>query len=168
MTTQHRQDGWPPPVITPPRGIREQLWVVAIVAPLAITLILPGGWYVLIAATMSTALVQPWPRHLALAGVLVAVLAISATLIAGDASATSQQVVANLLRTNQHPSLTSIVATVALDMAVAQLAIASILGYDTRRVRRGVVLDSVWERQKRRRIQVLRSEARNHPPPVVA
>ena len=167
MNTQHSQDRWPLPVITPPRGIREQLWVVAIVAPLAITLLLPGGWYVLVAATMSTALVQPWPRHLAASAVLVAVLAGLALLIAGDRLATGEQLLANLLRSNEHPSLSSIVATIALDMVAAMITISSILGYDTRRVRCGVVLESVWDRQKLRRTQVLRSEARNNPPPLV-
>ncbi len=167
-TRQRDEDAWPWPVVAAPRGFREIGWTLTVLVVPLLAMWVPGGWYALLSASMTAYLVRPFPRTLTLSAAMILAVSVATPFALG---ATSQPwaVMAQMLtrHTDQTEPPSVLVLRIGLTLAIATLTVAVVLGYDTRRVARGVVSDSVWNRQHLRRTQLLRGEARDNPPPLV-
>lgn len=134
----------------------------------ALALWVPGGCYALLSATLAAYVIRPYPRALGFSAMMIFAISVATSLAFGSVS----EIPVMLVRifAHQQPAAETSLGTAlhaSLTLALATLAVAVVLGYDTRRAARGVVSDGVWERQHLRRTQLLRDEARSNPPPLV-
>lgn len=160
---------WPKPVMVPPRGIRERLWLTAIVGAPVLSLALQGGWYFLAAAAVITTALRPRPRTLIAWATAILTAWTCAMILAQGPRNTANRawdVLSHNLPTE--PSSSALLDAAALGLAAGLTTVATLTAYDTRRVTRGVVDERVWERQHQRRVAILRREARAHPPGIAA
>jgi hypothetical protein len=167
----HRDEvRWPLLPLAAPRGGRELLWHGGALFAVVLALVLPGGWVVFGMVVVITWLIKPRPVELvrvalmyALTGAFVAAI-FTTPSIALDA-------VAHILvwrRISQIGLPLEVALGCCLELSVSLLAMATLVGFDRRRVNRTTVDLRVWQRQQTRRRQLLRQWHRTTDLPEVA
>ena len=147
---------WPPPVLAAPRGVREIAWHLCTVAAVTGAVRVQGGWIALPWVAVVSWILSPTPRQLARVSATYLVLGLAIAWGFGTRKVTDH-LLASLLWTD--PVAVTIVDGIIhflLLIAVSTAVVASLLGYDRRRVNRRVVDHRVWERQALRRRQLMR------------
>jgi len=158
---------WPPPVLAAPRGIREIIWHLGIVSVLTFVLAVKGGWFVLPWVGIVCWILNPTPRQLAKVAATYLTLGLALAWLLSPRSI-SEHLTAVLLWTDPvGATILDGLIHLLLLLAVGTAAVAVLLSYDRRRVNRRVVDHRVWDRQVRRRRQLMRRWAWGHPLPEV-
>ena len=128
---------WPKPVLVPPRGLREALWVAALAISGAGALALPGAWYFTTTAVIVAATLKPRPRALLFSGAAVATAWTCAALATTGAQGAAQRgwrVLSHSLPAQ--PDLSAVADVAAFGLTSGLIAVATFTAYDTRWVRR--------------------------------
>ena len=158
---------WPPPVLAAPRGVREITWHLGTVAALTLVLAVKGGWFVLPWVGIICWILNPTPRQLAKVAATYLALVLALAWLFSPRSV-SEHLTAALLWTDPVGAtiLDGLIHFLLL-LAVGSAAVVILLSYDRRRVNRRVVDHRVWDRQVRRRRQLMRRWARGRQLPEV-
>lgn len=154
--TSTEESRWPAPVLSAPRGIREITWHLGVVAAVTLVLALKGGWFVLPWVGIVCWILNPTPRQLIKVAAIYFTLGLTLAWLLSPRSITEHLTGALLW--------TDLVAATILDglvhffvvLAIGAATVAVLLSYDRRRVNRRVVDHRVWDRQVRRRRQLMR------------
>lgn len=155
----HRDEArWPFLPLAAPRGARELLWHVGALLAVATPFVPPAGFLVFGGAIALTWLFKLQPRELVryageflLTGFVISVI-----------FATSSDFLPAIVhtftwsRSAQVGMPLAVVLGYFIELSVAMLAIAVLVGFDRRRVNRATVDLRVWQRQQTRRRQLLR------------
>ena len=158
---------WPPPVLAAPRGLREITWHLSIVAALTFVLALKGGWFILPWAAIVCWILSPTPRQLAKVAATYLTLAFALAWLLSPRSISDHLTSALLWTDPIGATILDGVVHLLLLLAVGTAAVTVLLSYDRRRVNRRIVDHRVWERQVRRRRQLMRRWARGRQLPEV-
>jgi len=164
---QRREDSWPRPILTNPRTARELLWHATLLTGPA-TLLLPGGWYLLLCVSLTTRLLRPRPGQVAT--VAAAYLLAGATyLTLRDGPGSYQQHLLTFLnhRVPDGVTLLQFTGWMLLLLPFPLLTYALYQAYDRRAVVRGTVDERLWTRQQQRRRQLAFAAHVSDPPPLV-
>ena len=147
---------WPSLVIAAPRGLREITWHLGLVAVSIGALAVKGGWLVLPWVAIICWILGPTPRQLGKVSATYLGVALALVWRLSPRSL-SDHFIASLQGTaSLQPSALDLVVHFLFLLAVSTAAIAVMLGYDRRSVNRRIVDQRVWERQVRRRRQLMR------------
>jgi len=147
---------WPTPVLAAPRGVREITWHLTIVAVLTLVLALKGGWLILPWVGVVAWIVRPTPRQLAKVSAAYLVVALLLAWWLSPLAPASH--IAGAIWWIDHPgtSILDGLIHILIVMAAATAATGVLISFDRRRVNRRVVDHRVWDRQVRRRRQLMR------------
>ena len=166
---------WPGHPLAVPRGLREPLWLTALVVSLTLIVAIPAvrilALLVAIALLASRYLfdwfVPPW---LLLRGSMPFIGG-SALHLTGSLTGEELRTLAWVLVTDEPSSFTveagtsAMVAVFFLLYGIAVASVSTFVAFDLRSVSREVVDARVWARQQARRRQVMAAHHRRNPPP---
>jgi hypothetical protein len=167
----HRDEArWPLLPLAAPRGARELFWHVGVLLAFVLPLLLLDGWLVFGVVVSVNWYIKLRPVELvrvalmyALTGAFVAVM-FTTPSVALDA-------VAHIFiwrRISQIGLPLEVALGCCLELSVSLLAVATLVGFDRRRVNRATVDLRVWQRQQTRRRQLLRQWHRSADLPELA
>ncbi len=175
----HPDERWPGFPLAIPRGPREQFWHVGVALCVLLVLVLPQLHVLAPAWVLGLVLARyalGWLPPAWLLQRLTLLLATSAgVFLTGrlGLDATRELLIA-LVRDNT-PAILELftdraeqASLVLLLHALAGFAVATLVRFDLRAVRRDIVDERVWARQQTRRRQAMAAHHRRQPPPEVA
>ena len=147
---------WPALVLAAPRGFREIAWHLGIVAALTAALALKGSWLVLPWVAIVCWVLSPTPRLLARVSATYLVIGLVVAWRLSPRGLVDHLNAACLWAEPFKATNLDIFIHFLLLLAMGAAVVALLLGYDRRRVNRRIVDHRVWERQVRRRRQLMR------------
>ncbi len=172
----HPDERWPGFPLAIPRGPREQFWHVGVALCVLLVVALPqlhvlAPVWVLGLVLAHYALGWSPPAWLLQRLTLLLATSMSVFLTGRLGLDASRELLVALVRDNTPailellPNRTEQAALMLLLHAIAGLAVATLVRFDLRAVRRDVVDERVWTRQQTRRRQVMAAHHRRQPPP---
>jgi hypothetical protein len=157
------ENRWPLPVVVRPRGLREILWTIALVATVIFALEIAGGAYSLCAVAFTTFLIRPTRRaQLKMMTIYFLMGLIWCQFSGGFLEYPKQVLDAIRWFSGSDQSIKGLLVRICVVMPFAQLALITILFYDRRWVDRRRVDERLWKRQVTRRKQILRHWHAHH------
>ena len=165
--TSTDESRWPSPVLAAPRGVREITWHLGIVAALSLVLAVKGGWFVLPWVGIVCWILSPTPRQLAKVASTYLALGLALAWLLSPRGISEHLTGALLWTDPVGATILDGLIHFLLLLAVGSAAVVVLLSYDRRRVNRRVVDHRVWDRQVRRRRQLMRRWTRGRQLPEV-
>jgi hypothetical protein len=155
---RRRHGDWQLPPLIAPRGVREWLWHVGLLSAVLTVVILPGGPLVAGACGLVFWLVSAEPAEVVRVGGYYLLTSVLICVLAGQPGAAAGILVATLRwRLAAQPAIAAAFASqLALVCGLEALALGCAMGFDRRSVRRDLVDERVWERQRERRVTLVR------------
>jgi hypothetical protein len=155
---RRRHGDWQLPPLMAPRGAREWLWHVGLLGSVLTVVLLPGGPLVAGLCGLAFWLVSAEPAEVVRAGGYYLGTSVLICGLAGQPRAEAGILVATLRwHLAARPAIAvAFSAQLALVCGLEALAIGCVMGFDRRSVRRDLVDERVWERQRDRRLTLVR------------
>jgi hypothetical protein len=155
----HRDEArWPLLPLAAPRGARELFWHVGVLLAVVLPLVLPDGWLVFGVVVAMTWFIKLRPVELVRVALMYALTGAFVAAIFTTPSVALDAVAHMFIwhRISQVGLPLEVALGCCLELSVSLLGVATLVGFDRRRVSRATVDLRVWQRQQSRRRQLLR------------
>ena len=155
----HRDETrWPLLPLAAPRGARELFWHVGVLLAVVLPLVLPDGWLVFGVVVAMTWFIKLRPVELVRVALMYALTGAFVAAIFTTPSVALDAVAHMFIwrRISQVGLPLEVALGCCLELSVSLLGVATLVGFDRRRVSRATVDLRVWQRQQSRRRQLLR------------